>query len=402
MPKFGYSIFSGDGRKRSGTVEATDIADARRKLRSPGVTISDVRPYGDRGLQSYLRLPKFEPSFDQARFFGNLAVLVAAGLTLDQSLRSLSASATHQNERERLDVMLEQISAGAAASSAFASLDDLPDDILSLIASGEKTARLGHVLSVIASDLERRKNQRKQLMDALLYPAFLLVMMIIALGVVTFVLVPALEPIFQSSERETPLLIAVLSAVGKFIENPAFPPVAVSVLTLTGILFAWRAQELSRLMMAVALKMPIFGPLIVKMALARYLQTLALLLENAVAMPEALALAADACTISICRTKLSPIREAVISGRRLAEALAETKLFPPSVVSLTAVGDEVNKLPAVLANGSNILRSGAQRTLDSLLSLITPAITILLGLLVGGLVISVMTALLSVNELSTQ
>ncbi|WP_171049208.1 hypothetical protein [Rhizobium sp. MHM7A] len=89
MPKFGYSIFSGDGRKRSGTIEATDIVDARRKLRSPGVTISDVQPYGDRRLQSYLRLPKLEPSFDQARFFGNLAVLVAAGLTLDQSLLRL-------------------------------------------------------------------------------------------------------------------------------------------------------------------------------------------------------------------------------------------------------------------------------------------------------------------------
>ncbi|PDT00064.1 cytochrome C biogenesis protein [Rhizobium chutanense] len=401
MAKFEYSLFAADGRKRTGTVEATDLPDARRKLRSPGITVSDVRPFGTVRSRA-LRMPKIGQRFDHVRFIGNLAVLVTAGLTLDQSLRALRASASNQIERDRLDAMLERLSAGAAASSTFALIDGLPDDILALIASGEKTARLADVLSVIASDLERRKAHRKQLLDALLYPAFLLLMMLLAVGVVTFVLVPALEPIFQSSDRETPFLIAFLSMAGQLLSDPLFALVGGASFLLAVVTYALKAQAFSRWGTAILIKMPVFGPLIIKIALARYLQTLSLLLDNAVAMPEALALAAKACTVSIYRPRLSAMREAVISGRRLAEAFSESRLFPESIVSLTAVGDEVNKLAAVLANGSNIMRVEAQRTLDRLLSLLTPTITILLGLLVGGLVISVMTALLSVNELGAQ
>ncbi|OWV82238.1 hypothetical protein ATY77_03100 [Rhizobium sp. R634] len=401
MAKFEYSLYTADGRKRTGSIEASDLTDARRKLRSPGVTVSDLRPLADARSRSRWTL-KTEQRFDHVRFIGNLAVLVAAGLTLDQSLRALHASATSQTERDRLDAILDRLSAGATASSAFALIDELPGDALALIASGEKTARFADVLSVIASDLERRKAHRKQLIDALLYPAFLLLMMLLALGVVTFVLVPALEPIFQSSDRQTPLLIAFLSTAGQLLADPVFALVGLALFVITATIYAWKAEALSLWMTSAVIKMPVFGPLIIKMALARYLQTLSLLLENAVAMPEAMALAAEACTVSVYRSRLSAMRETVITGKRLAEAFSESSLFPASIVSLTAVGDEVNKLAAVLINGSNIMRIEAQRTLDRLLSLLTPAITILLGLLVGSLVISVMTALLSVNELGAQ
>ena len=130
MAEFEYSLYKADGRKRTGIVEASDLDDARRKLRGPGVTVSDVRSFTDAGrLRSRWTL-KIETRFDHVRFIGSLAVLVAAGLTLDQSLRALRASATSQIERDRLDAMLERLSAGATASSAFALLDELPDYLL--------------------------------------------------------------------------------------------------------------------------------------------------------------------------------------------------------------------------------------------------------------------------------
>lgn len=402
MARFEYSAFAANGRKISGTVEAADIADARRKLQAPGVMIGDIRPLGVNGRSISSRLPKLGERFDQVGFFSNLAVLSTAGLTLDQSLRALRAAASRRSERGRLDAMIERLSAGTSAASTLALIDDIGADVLALIASGEKTARLATVLPAIASDLERRRDQRKQLVDALLYPAFLLVMMVIALGVVTFVLVPALEPVFDGSGRPLPFLIAVLSFAGKMLSDPTVLAAGFGAILILVILSLTQARAIVGLASAALIKMPVFGPLMIKAALARYLQTLSLLLDNAVAMPEALSLAADACTIVSYRHRLSVMREAVISGRRLGEAFADSRLFPASIVSLAVVGDEVNRLAPVLANGSNILRHEAERTLDRLLALLTPTITILLGMLVGGLVISVMTALLSINELGVQ
>ncbi len=402
MARFQYSAFAANGRKISGTVEAADIVDARRRAQAPGVMITDVRPLVGIRRSSFFRFPKFADRFDQVGFFSNLAVLSTAGLTLDQSLRALRAAASRRSERDRLEAMTERLSGGNSAASTLALIDGIGADVLALIASGEKTARLAAVLPAIASDLERRRDQRKQLLDTLLYPAFLLVMMVIALGVVTFVLVPALEPVFDGSGRPLPFLIAVLSFAGKMLSDPSVVATGIGAILILAILSIAQAKAIAGLASAALLKMPVLGSLMIKVALARYLQTLSLLLDNAVAMPEALSLAADACTIASYRQKLTAMREKVISGRRLGEAFADSRLFPASIVSLAVVGDEVNRLAPVLANGSNILRHEAERTLDRLLALLTPGITILLGTLVGGLVISVMTALLSVNELGVQ
>lgn len=403
MPSFAYTAFNKDGRRQKGAVGALDLADARRKLKSDGLVIANLTPVeaNSHGKLSEL-LRGFHARFSLTRFFTDLSVLMNAGLGIDQALRAMHEAASHATDKRMISNILEQLSSGATAADALSHLHDMPEDIVALIASGERSARLSHIVMVVAASLERRQIHRKQLIDAAVYPLFLLIMLVVAIGVVTFVLVPTLEPIFESSGRDLPFIVAVLSGLRQTLSDPLAFLTILTIICVVFLIGVLKPAARKRTSDGLLLRVPLLGRTIRSSALGRYLQSLALLLENSVPLPEALNLSARCCPAASFRERLLSAHEVIVSGKRLPEALMSTDLFPQSVISLVAIGDGVNKLPAVLENASWILRDEAQRLADRLLALLTPMITILLGAIVGGLIVSVMTALLSINELGVQ
>ncbi len=403
MLRFSYTAFNPQGRQQKGQIDALDIVDARRRLRAEGLSVSTLTAADSGsekpGTASSIR---FGRAFNKTRFFADLSVLMNAGLGIDQALRAMQDAAPRSGDRQVVGTIIERLSSGATPSVALSSLNGLPEDALALISSGEHSARLPHVMRIVAADLQKRDAQRKQLIDASVYPLFLLVMMFFAIGVVTFVLVPTLEPIFESSGRNPPFIVALLSGVREALSDTVILFAVFSSIVFIATFAILQPSSVQTAFAAVLLKLPFLGRAVSQSALARYLQSLSLLLDNAVPLPEALALSARCCPAISFREKLLSMRDVVISGKRLPEAFTASGLFPRGVVSLVAIGDEVNKLPTVLDNAAGVLRSDAQRLTDRLLALMTPAITIFLGILIGGLVVSVMTALLGINELSIQ
>jgi general secretion pathway protein F len=401
MPNYAYVAFSKDGRKTRGVIDAGTTVDARRQLRSLGLSIIELRAAESGETLKSAKI--FEPRqrrLDYAQLFSDLAVLLNAGLSIDQAVRAVRDASVNRVRRAAMQELLDRLTSGNSPSSAFAQMPRLPTDTLALIVSGEKVARLPQVMALIAEELTRRRNQRKELIDALIYPAFLIVMMMFAIGVLSFVLVPSLEPIFESSGREPPIILHILGQLRRILTEPI---VVLTGLTAFGFLLAvalLRPSVAKAALGSLILKLPLFGGIISKVAIARYLQNLSLLLENSVLLADALKIAADGCAVPSYRSKLHHIQGVVLSGKSLHDAFVSTDLFPPGILSLIMIGDEVNRLGPVLAGAAAALQSDAQRTLDRATTLLTPVITIVLGALVGSLVISVMSALLSVNELS--
>ncbi|WP_312408652.1 type II secretion system F family protein [Rhizobium sp.] len=400
MPDFAYVAFSKDGRKTKGKVDAGSLTDARRQLRALGLSVIEIEAASERATVSRGDiLGVFSAKLDYARLFSDLAVLLNAGLGIDQATRAVR-DASHGRTRVALQALFDQLTSGMSPSAAFARMPAIPQDALALIVSGEKVARLPQVMALIGEELIRRQNQKKELIDALIYPAFLLVMMIFAIGVLSFVLVPSLQPIFESSGRETPIVLWILSSLRDLLIHPA---VVLSFFVFVLISLAvtlMRPAQMRSVAGASFLKLPLFGDVMSRIALARYLQNLALLIENSVALPDALKTTADGCAIPSYRGKLHSVRDQVLSGKTVHDAFASIDLMPAGILSLIAIGDEVNRLGPVLAGASNAMQLDAQRTLQRATTLLTPIITIVLGALVGSLVISVMSALLSINELS--
>lgn len=399
MSTFSYAAFSKDGRKTRGTIEASSAADARRLLRDRGLSVASL---GDSGRAS-TRLSMFASfgrRLDHARLFGDLSVLLNAGLGIEQAIRAVREARRSRIERQSLQELLDKLTAGSSPASAFARLEGIPKDALALIVSGEKVARLPHVMNLLAVELKRRQDQKKELVDALIYPMFLLLIMGLAVGVLTFVLVPSLAPIFEGSGRPPPFVVALLDGLRQTLTAPSFL-FAGTVFSLVVVAFAAMRPAVARsALTATILKLPVVGNVVTKIAIARFIQNLSLLLENSVPLPEALAIATDGCSIPGHRSKLGEARELVLSGKPLNEAFASIGIFPPGVLSLIVIGDEVNRLAPVMAGAAAAMQLEAQRVIDRATTLLTPTITIILGGLVGSLVISVMSALLSINELS--
>ena len=403
MRRFAYRAFSDRGHQQKGVIDAADEAEATRLLRNKGlkvthIALSDDNPVREKRASLFPSIAK--PSHE--RLFSDLAILMNAGLRFDQALLAISNDTSNRGNQQLASDLLEQISAGRSPSTAFQYAKGLRADVVALVASGEHSGRLPHVFSVLASELEKQAAQRKAFIDASIYPLFLLSMMFCALLVVTFVLVPALEPIFEDAGKPAPLMIGFFSAVGDVLIAPG-SLLFIGLISAAALLLAFvNRQALRELSSRLLSNFPLVGTVVQKAGLARYLQSLAILLENGVATPTALLLAAQSCPVSTFHKPLLSVRDHVTSGERLPDALSRIALFPPGIVSLAAVGDEVNNLPVVLAKAAGILQGESQRLLDRMLAMLTPLITIVLGVLIGGLVISVMLALLSINELSVQ
>lgn len=403
MQLFSYKAFQPNGEIRRGTIEAEDGPVATQSLKAQGLRVVDLRPQQEKysfniGLNTWRRA--HQANFP--RFFADLAVLMTAGLGFDRALKAVSADNANAANRQLAETLSRRLAAGKSPSQALAETEGLRADVIALVASGEQSGRLAQVFSILASDFELQQSQRKLVIEALIYPTFLLAVMICALLVIAFVLVPAIEPIFESSGRTAPFIFRVFAVIGEALIGVG--PLLPFALPLSLITAAWGAKKptVRAALADLLLGLPVFGLLVRKAGLARYLQSLALLLENGVETTNSLALAAASCPVGAYKAPLAKVRDLVLAGKRLPEAFTEVQIFPPSIISLATIGDEVNKLPTVLANASTILRTEVKQQIDRLLALLTPVVTIVMGGLVGSLVISVMTALLSISEMSVQ
>ncbi len=406
---FQYRAYLADGREETGSIEAADKNDALRKLAGTGKSAFEVREARaktpvlatrKKASNSFAFLSR---RFDPAQLFADLALLTEAGLTISQALRSMHSTESSPEQRAVIDKLIESMSAGTGAAAAFGAIKAIPSDSIGLVASGESAGRLPEVFRALATQYDERAKLKSQLVNALGYPLFLLVLMLLAILVLTFVLVPAIEPIFQNADRPPPLIVSFLSGLrswltGGFAIAGAVALIALLVTSLLPRVRARLAAGFSRMVM----RLPLAGSVIRKTALARYLSSLALLLANGTSMSKALSLAATSVSIVTLQSKLLTVRDRVATGERLPAALDNTALFDERIVSLLAVGDEANRLAIVAQRASQLLNAEAQTTIARFIAFLTPAMTITLGLLVGGLVVSVMTALLSINEIAIQ
>lgn len=402
---FAYRAYLANGREESGAIEADSRSDATRKLAAQGRSAFELKSVALlHTSNAQVRTPVFEfGALSLTRLFLDLAVMTEAGLTLSQALRALLAGETSRPQRNAIEKVAGAMNQGRTAAEAFATIDGMPADAVALIASGERSHQMPEVLRALSNQMTERDRQTKELREALAYPAFLFLMMILALGTIIFVLVPSLLPIFENSRQPPPLVMRALAAFGELVAQPECQAIALLFVCCLAMLVLPSVRKRAtpfgqRLMLA----LPFLGKAIHKAWCARYLNSLSMLLAGGTPMTEALTLSADCNPILHLRSTLKSVRDQVSAGDRLPTALGQTRQFDPKVISLISVGDEVNRLPTVLAKAAAILEEESKATMSRLLAALTPAMTIVLGVAIGTLVTSVMTALLSINDIALQ
>lgn len=254
-------------------------------------------------------------------------------------------------------------------------------------------------LEQLANYFERSAETRARILASLAYPALILVAAIVLVGVLAMVLVPAVQPIFADAGTEPPFVIRALSSLGSIslMTWSAFFAILVGIGTLTAT-----NHTAKRFLDRAILNVPLVGPLVAEREAGRLARVLSMLLVNGVPMLDALRLSAGTLTNTVFRDAIVDAERRVKEGAPLATTLAQSDRLPPLLLRLVSVGEKTGQLGAMTQRAAEIYESAFQRRVDRLTAMATPVLTLMIGGLVGVIVVSVLSAVLSLNALVLQ
>ena len=402
MPQFRYRAVTQAGDVVVGEVEAHSREEVVRRIEylghlpiaaeiaTQGIFSRGSGVFG--GLQPRAR--------DVTVFLRQLAVLISAGMTLEAALQTL-ADDTARGLTRFVNTLRGSISSGESFAEA---LDRHPAIIepayVAMVRAAEASGRLDAVLQAIVEDRARRELLAERIRSAIRYPLFLVSSATLILFFFLLYVVPQFEPVFKDLGGRLNAGAAFVLTVSSWLRGNVDMVLGTClVLVLCGWLILKQSGARARIVAALA-SIPGVAGTVRDRRTARIVGTLGLLLANGVALPTALKMLRDVLSDPQAVAALDRLHDQVRNGRRFADALAEVDLLPPLAVRMLKVGDETGDLPAIAAHATQFYEHKLSIGLDRLMGVIGPVAIIIVSLLVGSLVISIMSALLSITELA--
>lgn len=402
MPSFLYKAYGSTGELAEGRVQALSADAADVILGRRGLTafkLTEVSQQSEPWWQRDL-LAKAGPSPTYlATFALEFADLYKSGVALDDCLRILSEQATARELRQAYDSLLEDILNGGTLWDAMAERPtSYPSDFINIVRAGETSGTLGQAFEELARLLERRQELQAKIKSALTYPVILLVLAVVSIVIVVGALVPSIAPIFQEGGKPMPGALFVLTALA---DNWAI--VVVGIVAVAGTVFAFwvsvRRSPARRLAFdAYRLKLPIIGTISLSQDTANFQRTLGTLLRAGVSLLEASMSAQAVIRNRLLASKVEKAVGFIREGRPLAVALGDEGVFPPAAIRMMAIGEETGKLDQMLLRSAAVFEDRALKSIDRAMALLTPALTLTVAVIVGGLVLTAMMAILSIND----
>ncbi len=404
MPRFAYSAFDREGSLVKGDITAPDDLAAMDQLGRQGLTPVSVEEGGTSEAWWQRDISLFGSNQhlkkqEQAQFFGTLHTMLASGFTVIRALAFTASQARDRKPKRVFSGLTDQVSAGGTLADAMTETDAFPERLIGLVRIGESANRLEQVAENIARMLEAERRNTAQVLQALIYPAILMVMSILVVLMLIFFLAPTLVPVFRSAGAEPPALLAALNGMGTLIRTQWLSVVMVAgAILLVLVVFG---ATIAKTLGAALTQLPGFRSYARARETLRFLQTLHLMLGSGAQLPTALGTAADTSHNARWRSGIEEIRSKVEAGDTLAVALRESGLAEKSALAFVEAGEEGDRMAEMLAQGARLLEERTQGQLTQILRLITPALTLLIGLTVGLLIFTTIGAILDLNELAS-
>jgi general secretion pathway protein F len=405
MAQFRYIAVEASSQTVEGRMEAPSKAAVVDKLHASGhipIRVDEVGLsfLGNTDLATLFRRRRMAPR-TLALLTSQLATLLHAGLALDQALGILEDLVDKPREKECLRLLLDRISGGATLSDAMAEQKNVfPDFYISMIRAGEAGASLEAVLDRLAEFLERSQRAKEHITSALLYPLIVAITCIGSIGVLFVFVVPRFRPLFEQAGDALPISAQLLLLLSDFLQNYWWACILVPLLVAFLIYRQFKDPERRQQWERLLLKLPLVGDLIGKTEVVRFSRTLGTLLKNGVSLLTALAITRETIGNSVYAEAVGAVIERVKTGKGLAEPVAQTKIFPSLAVHLIRVGEESGRQDEMLLKIADIFEGETRRSIDRMLALLGPALTVGMGMIVAGVIGSILTAVLSVYDLA--
>ena len=385
-----------DGETVRGELAGRDEADALNQVRQLGVTPIDVSPARVSFAAFSGSRARLSPAEIEA-FVRGLADLLQAGIGLAEAVNNLAQGEKRRVLRRFLERLSARIMAGDSLTAALSSDPAQPPNLLiGLARAGEETGDLGAVLHRYADQIEAENEMRQTLIGQLVYPAALVGFIFVTLLFLAYIVLPQFETVFANANATPPPQTAFVFAAGSFLRDfGIWLPAAVIGLAI-GVQML--ARTYPDVLDRARLGLPVIGALTRKGLAARYCGALGFLLASGAPMARAEAVARATLDSALARARLDEAATRLRAGTALSQALAGTHLFEAETLRLVALGEKSGELAAMLSRAAQLSQTAQERFAGRALNLIGPGLTALLGLAVGGVILSVMSGVLSLNE----
>jgi general secretion pathway protein F len=406
MPRYRYEAVDASGEVLRDEMEAPSQEVVIAQLRDGGLLPLSVAEAKGGFLRSALGQPLFSKRRALSRkavtlITQQLASLLSAGMPLDRALTILiSVSEDEQHTKPLLERVQEKVRGGSTLADALEAQGVFSRFYLNMVRAGEAGGALETVLKRLTEFLERSQALRETVTSALIYPIILLSVAALSVIILLTFVVPQFQRLFADAGKALPLATQIVIAVGDGFRHYWWVG-----LIVIGLIVTVTRQRLSQPENRLRwdrrlLRIPLLGDLIAKVETARLSRTLGTLLGNGVSLLNALTIVRETLSNRVLANALGEVSEHTKTGRGLAEPLLETGNFPKLAVQMIRVGEETGQLQEMLLQVADTYDNEVQTAVKRLLMLLEPALILGLGVIIAGIIMSILVAILSLNELA--
>jgi type IV pilus assembly protein PilC len=386
MPVFTYKGRSSAGAV-NGTIEAADRLSAVGVLRTRGVVTTSIQEQQERSV-SFKRKAKVKDR-DLAIYTRQFSTMINAGLPVAQCLAILAEQGDSAVLRDITTKISRDVEGGMTLADSFRKHPNVFSDLyINMLQVGEAGGALDTVLQRLSSYIEKAARLKSKVKSAMVYPLTIMgVAGLVLLFMMTFI-IPTFSQMFANLGAELPLPTQIVIGISNFTRRFILLIIAGVFGGIWGIKRYYATDAGSRFIDALALKMPVIGTLVRKVAIARFTRTLGTLVSCGVPILEGLRITAKTAGNRVVEAAVMAARAAVASGRTVAEPLRATPVFPPMVVQMINVGEQTGSMEEMLVKVADFYDDEVDTAVASLTSLLEPLMIVFLGVVIGGLVIA--------------
>ena len=390
---FEYTCRDRSGKTVKGKLDAPDDKAVAAKLREMGYAPVSITASKDgQGLKRELSIPGMGSNKvglkDLAVFSRQFATMIGSGLSLVRALNILAEQTENKKLAEIVGDVRTQIEQGRALSDALADHEEFPKLYVAMVRAGETAGLLDQVLLRIADTLEKDVELRRKIKSALTYPVVVLIMAIVLTGVMLIFIVPVFVTMFEDLGGTLPLPTRVLMFLSSFLTSYWYIVLLLPILGWQAFKWARKQPQVRYQLDRMKLKLPVFGDLFHKLAIARFSRNLGTLLKAGVPILSALEITADTVNNGVISDATNDVKMAVKEGESVAKPLTQHPVFPPMVVHMIAVGEETGAMDTMLGKIADFYDDEVSATTESLTAMLEPLMIGVLGGLVGSMVIA--------------
>jgi type IV pilus assembly protein PilC len=397
-----YQAYSKDKKLVEGKIDVATEALAEEALYRAGyqsiISLEEATP----GLGLKAILDKLATNIKPREIIdasNQMSTLIQAGITISSALKMLLTQITNSTLKKIFARLIDEIQSGKSLSQALSLFPQVfPNTYCQIIRASEQAGTLENGFKQGAKYLDKQNAANQKVKRAMVYPIIILVMAVAVAILLITVALPPLTGLFTSLHADLPWMTTLLINVANFFTADGLYVLLAIVVIVLLFFLAQRNPSVKLMRDKLLLKIPIFGKLTIERSMGLFCQTASMLLQAGLRLPQVLEVTIQTNHNLVIRDALSEVRGRLIQGEGLAQPMSENKLFPSLVVEIVSVGEKTGAMDTSLGNLADFYEREVDRKIDSLIALIEPAMTIVVGLVVLFLATSLITPMYSVLQ----